>query len=164
MNHRTAIAAAATTLALTATLTACESTSTSAHPGNAAINQGDRSTPAPTRHDKADCQIHYGTDGTGITLHDGHVTAAATLDCSATPGDVFISLTLAYSPLHAPMTQDREAAGAEYENARSAYTATAPCKPGTYALHVLYSATVDGTLLTHAEWGTPEAIADCAGN
>jgi hypothetical protein len=153
---RRTIAASVTAAALASTLTACKP----APDARASSN-----TTASTKTTTPACTVNYGPNQAGISASGHKVDAGVTFICNGPDIDPLVSLTLAYIPPGTGPADDQEAPGAAYHNPNpSSWTADAPCQPGDYALHVLYSADVNGTLVSDQQWGKTATVtaSDCA--
>jgi hypothetical protein len=156
VNRRT-LAATVIAAALASTLAACGPTPASTSHGPTAASHTS-ATAAPS------CTVDFGPNQAGIYAAGHKVDATVSLHCNGTASDLFVSLTLTYIPPGASPANDVEAAGVTYQQGQPAYTTSATCTPGDYAVHVLYGATVGGTAITNDAWGRPASVttADCA--
>lgn len=158
MNRRTIITATATAAVLAATLTACKPA-----PGSDTTAANAQAATRSSKPAAAACTVEYGPNQAGIYAKAHDVDASVYLNCNSHPDNAMVSLTLAYAPPGTSPANDQEAQGATYNTHDSTYTATAPCQPGSYALHVLYSANVNGQYVSDQGWGKTADItaADC---
>lgn len=164
MNRHTAAATAVSAAILAATLTACQpQAETASTSGNQAAANNTQNTTAPA---DPSCTVEFGPNQAGIYATSHKVDASVYLKCTGAPDNVSVSLTLAYAPFGTSMQDDQEAAGADYENAQASYTTSARCTPGQYALHVMWTANVNGAALGDQTWGKTADVtaADCARN
>lgn len=159
---RRTLAVAVTIAAISAATAACGSPT---HTAASAAAAAHTTTATSTQHAKPTCTTTF-AGGSGITVQHGEVTAAVTLHCNGAPDAPLISLTLAYVPPGKPLTDELEAAGRTFQDTQATYTVSAAChQSGTYALHVLYGASVDGTALANGQWGSGKTVTadDCDG-
>jgi hypothetical protein len=161
--NRRALAATVTAAALASTLTACKpAPASTSQDATAASTTGTAASPGATA--APSCTVDFGPNQAGVYATGHKVDATVSLHCNGTVSDVFVSLTLTYIPPGASPANDVEAAGVTYQQGQPAYTTSADCTPGDYALHVLYGATVGGTAITNDAWGKTASVtaADCA--
>jgi hypothetical protein len=156
MNRRT-IAASVSAAALAATLAACKPAPINTSQ-NAAASNVPSATAAPA------CTVEFGPNQAGIYATSHKIDAVAFLACNGHASGVLVSLTLAYAPPGTSIADDQQAASADYTNAQPSYTASTDCRPGSYALHVYWGATVNGAALSDQTWGKTATVtaADCA--
>lgn len=152
MRHHTttATATAATVILAAASLAACTSDTTRPHSNNAAVIKPAHASPTPptaAAPDTPNCRPVI--NGAGITIHDGHVTATATLHCDSdtTPSYVPVYLNLFYRPnTHVGTTTLADAAWTRWQ---PAYSTSATCRPGLwYAGEVVNATPTKGATVT----------------
>jgi hypothetical protein len=150
MTRRTT-AAGLTLLLLTPAAAACTPSTASSADNGAAVS-------ATSTADLPDCTpIYPGTDNSGITVTHGTVTGSMMLTCDPVPvsGQIFqVTIGLAYLSGDPDTASRGEHTVNGYQDT---YTATAPCKPGVWAI----VAVLDGTTGGHLPAPSTVTITNC---